>query len=169
MPSNQFSKQVQQLSAAFGGYLNGGNGDQEGGGHQSCRESEGETRRPEREESREHRHNHEQDLDREPGRQPCPSPGRRCGDLPGEGQVRSQIRTGGRDLSDAEAGPVEAPGFRAEPSGAHDGEEYIEDPSRTFDQPLGGDVGHSRPTDRAGACLPASQAATSRRLCRRRC
>lgn len=32
MPSNQFSKQPQQLSSAFGGYLNGGNGDSVVGG-----------------------------------------------------------------------------------------------------------------------------------------
>lgn len=32
MPSNQFSKQPQQLSSAFGGFLNGGNGDQVVGG-----------------------------------------------------------------------------------------------------------------------------------------
>lgn len=32
MPSNQFSKQVQQLSSAFGNYLNGGNGDSVIGG-----------------------------------------------------------------------------------------------------------------------------------------
>lgn len=32
MPSNQFSKQTQQLSSQFGGYLNGGNGDSVVGG-----------------------------------------------------------------------------------------------------------------------------------------
>lgn len=32
MPSNQFSKQAQQLSSAFGGYLNGGSGDSVIGG-----------------------------------------------------------------------------------------------------------------------------------------